>query len=86
VLDELGSQKPTQFIQDVLYYVINSRYNTQRATIFTTNYFDEGKDGTRLVDRVGDPMRSRLHEMTELISMRSVPDHRIANKQSGNTI
>src|SRR5207253_6352596 len=27
VLDELGSQKPSLFVQDILYYVINTRYN-----------------------------------------------------------
>jgi DNA replication protein len=87
VLDELGSQKPTQFVQDVLYYVINSRYNTERVTIFTTNYYDDSTvDGQRLQDRVGDRLRSRLHEMTELISIKGVPDHRIANKQSRNIL
>lgn len=87
VLDELGSVKPTQFVQDILYYVINSRYNTVRATIFTTNAFDDSGDaGQRLQDRVGDRLRSRLHEMTELISMKGVRDHRIANQQSRNTI
>src|SRR4029077_13305470 len=87
VLDELGSQKPTQFVQDVLYYVINSRYNTERATIFTTNYFDDASvDGQRLQDRIGDRLRSRLHEMTELISMRGVSDYRTENKQSRNII
>ena len=38
VLDELGSQKPSTFVNDILYYVINSRYNAERTTIFTTNY------------------------------------------------
>ncbi len=86
VLDELGSVRPSQFVQDILYYVINSRYNTKRATIFTTNYFDDAKEGVRLVDRIGPPMRSRLHEMTDLISMRGVPDNRIDNKQSCNIL
>lgn len=87
VLDELGSVKPTQFVQDLLYYVINSRYNTVRPTIFTTNAFDEaGPDGQRLVDKIGDRLRSRLYEMTEQISMKGVPDHRSANKQSGNIL
>ncbi len=38
VLDELGAQKPTQFVQDTLYLIINSRYNQRKTTIFTTNY------------------------------------------------
>ena len=65
VLDELGSQKPTTFVQDILYYVINTRYNDEKATIFTTNYPDEGKEET-LTDRIGGRLRSRLFEMAQL--------------------
>jgi DNA replication protein DnaC len=78
VLDELGSQKPTLFVQDILYYIINSRYNDERATIFTTNYTDD------LHDRVGDRLRSRLHEMAEEIRLIGVPDYRVRKNQ--NTI
>jgi len=87
VLDELGSQKPTTFVQDILYYVINTRYNEERTTLFTTNYFDDTSvDGQRLQDRIGDRLRSRLHEMTEMIAIKNVPDHRIAAKQVRNII
>jgi DNA replication protein DnaC len=87
VLDELGSQKPTQFVQDILYYVINTRYNDERTTIFTTNYFDDATvDGQRLSDRIGERLRSRLHEMSDMVAIKGVPDHRIAAKQSRNVI
>jgi DNA replication protein DnaC len=87
VLDELGSQKPTTFVQDMLYYIVNTRYNDERATIFTTNYFDDATvDGQRLSDRIGDRLRSRLHEMTELVSIKGAPDHRITSKMKHNTI
>jgi DNA replication protein DnaC len=87
VLDELGSGETDAARQDLLYYVINSRYNTVRPTIFTTNAFDDaGADGQRLVDKIGDRLRSRLYEMTEQILMKGVPDHRSANKQSGNIL
>ena len=77
VLDELGSQKPTTFIQDILYYVINTRYNEQRTTIFTTNYFDasEGKEET-LAQRIGTRLRSRLYEMANLVKFDGVADYR----------
>ena len=67
VLDELGSQKPTQFVQDILYYVINTRYNEERATIFTTNYYDRSADAKEetLEQRIGTRLRSRLAEMAE---------------------
>lgn len=38
VLDELGAQKPTAWVQDVLYLIINTRYTERRPTLFTTNY------------------------------------------------
>lgn len=38
VLDELGTQKPTPWVQEVLYLIINSRYTRRLPTLFTTNY------------------------------------------------
>jgi DNA replication protein DnaC len=78
VLDELGSQKPTQFVQDILYYVINTRYNEERATIFTTNYFDTPADGKEesLTQRIGTRLRSRLYEMATMIQFTGATDYR----------
>ncbi len=78
VLDELGSQKPTTFVQDILYYVINTRYNEERTTIFTTNYTDtpaEGRDEP-LAQRIGTRLRSRLYEMATLVPFTGASDHR----------
>jgi len=74
VLDELGSQKPSMFVQDILYYVINSGYNGQRTTVFTTNYIDD------LPERIGERLRSRLYEMAEEIRLAGVADYRRENK------
>jgi len=38
VLDELGAAKPSPFVQDVLYLIINTRYANRRTTLFTTNF------------------------------------------------
>jgi len=38
VLDELGTQKPTPWVQEILYLVINTRYTRRLPTLFTTNY------------------------------------------------
>jgi DNA replication protein DnaC len=38
VLDELGAQKPTPWVQEILYLVINARYTRRLPTLFTTNY------------------------------------------------
>ncbi|HYI13351.1 MAG TPA: ATP-binding protein [Thermoanaerobaculia bacterium] len=78
VLDELGSQKPTQFVQDILYYVINTRYNEERSTIFTTNYYDRSADAKEetLEQRIGTRLRSRLAEMADRIEFVGATDHR----------
>lgn len=38
VLDELGAQKPTPWVRDILYLMINHRYTRRLPTLFTTNY------------------------------------------------
>jgi len=38
VFDELAAQKPTPFVQDLLYLIINGRYSGRKPTIFTTNF------------------------------------------------
>jgi DNA replication protein DnaC len=87
VLDELGAQKPTLFVQDVLYYIVNTRYNNELTTIFTTNYFDRPADAKEetLESRVGARLRSRLSEMTEPIELRNVPDFR-RQRKAGNLL
>ena len=78
VLDELGSQKPTTFVQDILYYVINTRYNEERTTIFTTNYFDTPPESREesLSQRIGTRLRSRLYEMANLVKFDGATDYR----------
>lgn len=68
VLDELGASKPTDWVKDTMAYIINSRYNEQKLTIFTTNYRDErtGNEET-LTERIGVRLRSRLFEMCRTI-------------------
>lgn len=78
VLDELGSQKPTTFVQDILYYVINTRYNDRKTTIFTTNYTDTPPDAKEesLTQRIGVRLRSRLYEMATLVPFTGATDYR----------
>jgi len=78
VIDELGAQKPTPWVQDILYYVINSRYNDARTTIFTTNYFDQPAESSveSLQGRIGVPLRSRIYEMAWRIDFAGVEDYR----------
>lgn len=66
IIDELGSSKPSQWVFDNIYYVINYRYNRKKITLFATNYPDETSDGSpTLTERVGDRVRSRIYEMAK---------------------
>jgi DNA replication protein DnaC len=38
VLDELGAQKPTDWVWDTVALILNTRYNDKRTTLITTNY------------------------------------------------
>ncbi len=38
VLDDLGAQKPSSWVNEILYLVLNTRYGQKLPTLFTTNY------------------------------------------------
>ncbi len=71
VLDELGARRPSDWVREVLYGLLNTRYNRGRLTILTTNFADDpdGRGGETLEMRVGAPVRSRLWEMTQLVAI-----------------
>jgi len=69
VLDDLGAEKPSEWVEETMNLIVNTRYNERRPTIFTTNYEDlpdEGEIDT-LKARVGFRLHSRLHEMCEFL-------------------
>lgn len=72
VLDELGASKPTDWVRDTMAHIINTRYNEQKSTIFTTNYSDDRINDREetLEDRIGVRLRSRLFEMCKSIEMK----------------
>ena len=71
VLDELGAAKPTDWVKDTMAFIINSRYNDKKLTIFTTNYLDDRRSEREetLEDRIGVRLRSRLFEMCKTIEL-----------------
>jgi DNA replication protein DnaC len=70
LFDELGSSKPSPWVEDNIYYLINRRYNTNRITLFASNFFDKkvGIEET-LSERIGKRIRSRLYEMVRSIEI-----------------
>lgn len=69
VLDDLGAEKTSEWVEETLNLIVSTRYNERRATIFTSNYPDnpDETDPNTLLCRVGVRMRSRLHEMCEFL-------------------
>jgi DNA replication protein DnaC len=80
-LDDLGAQKPNEWVWDTVALILNTRYNDRQTTIITTNYPDlpaAGSDRSDLEvaaskqtlgDRIGDRMLSRLAEMCIRVKM-----------------
>jgi DNA replication protein DnaC len=78
----LGAVKPTDWVWDTVSLILNTRYNNRLTTIITTNFADgqsaeaDDREGKKRInrdptlgDRIGDRMRSRLHEMCRIVSM-----------------
>jgi len=100
VLDELGAARSTEWVFDIVNYILNSRYNDDKTTIITTNFpdkaerprpYDDNPTGLpaatyatskdTLGDRIGERMRSRLHEMCKKVEIEG-PDFRLHSKQA----
>src|SRR6202158_1110591 len=71
VLDDLGAEKTSEWVDETMNLIVNTRYNERRLTIFTSNYLDipDDTDPNSLLFRIGHRMRSRLHEMCEFEAM-----------------
>ena len=71
VLDDLGAEKTSEWVEETMNLIVNTRYNERRLTIFTSNYLDipDDTDPNSLLFRIGHRMRSRLHEMCEFVEM-----------------
>jgi DNA replication protein DnaC len=71
VLDDLGAEKNTEWVDETMNLIVNTRYSERRLTIFTSNYLDipDDTDPNSLLFRIGFRMRSRLHEMCEFLQL-----------------
>ena len=69
VLDDLGSEKTSEWVEETMNLIVNTRYNERRHTIFTSNYEDtpDDADPECLKARIGFRIHSRLHEMCEFL-------------------
>lgn len=64
ILDDFGSEKPTDWVIDQLYLIINSRYNDMLPIIFTSNL-----NVQEVASKLGDRITSRIVEMCDIVAM-----------------
>jgi DNA replication protein DnaC len=84
VLDDLGAEKTSEWVEETLNLIVNTRYNERRVTVFTSNYEDrpDETDPNTLLCRIGFRMRSRLHEMCDFLDLDGA-DYREAPANAG---
>ena len=77
VLDDLGAERVTDWVEETMNLIVNTRYSERRPTVFTTNYrdADDREDPDALLVRVGFRIYSRLREMCEFLEYEG-PDFR----------
>lgn len=74
IIDDLGAEKVSDWVLETFYNLINTRYEKQLPTIFTSNYSLK-----QISERVGDRITSRIFEMCEIIKLDG--DDRRTSKQ-----
>lgn len=72
VLDDLGQEHVTDFARDVLYQILDGRYQRRRPTIITSNLGD-----AQLAERFGGAFVSRLYETVRGVQL-TASDYRKA--------
>ena len=73
VLDDLGAEKKSEWVDETLGLVINSRYSERRLTVLTTNLRDvENTEPGSFAYHLGLRTRSRLKEMCEWLPIEGV--------------
>ncbi len=88
VLDDIGSEKTSEWVEETMNLIVNTRYNERRHTIFTSNYEDTPDDASvesqefTLKERIGFRIHSRLHEMCDFLEFDGA-DYRHAPTNAG---
>ena len=73
VLDDLGAEKKSEWVDETLGLVINTRYSERRLTVFTTNLRDvENTEPGSFAYHLGLRTRSRLKEMCDWMPIEGV--------------
>ena len=70
VLDDIGAEKKSPWVEETLGLVVNTRYSERRVTVFTTNLSDASNTEPQSVAlQLGLRIRSRLKEMCDWVKI-----------------
>ncbi|MEU7066934.1 ATP-binding protein [Streptomyces sp. NPDC046161] len=76
LIDDLGTEKISEFTEEATYRLLNERYNESLPTLITSNLpalstvDDRGnKQGPDLTDKLGERIADRLREITHIVPM-----------------
>jgi DNA replication protein DnaC len=47
LFDELGAKRPTAWVEETIFSIVNHRYNRRKLTLFTSNFLDTGDEEDR---------------------------------------
>jgi DNA replication protein DnaC len=73
VLDDLGAEKKSDWVDETVGLVVNTRYSERRLTVLTTNLRDvENTEPTSFAFHLGLRTRSRLKEMCDWLPIDAV--------------
>ncbi len=88
VLDDLGAERTSAWVQETLGLVVNTRYNARRPTIFTSNLVDvpDNTDPRSFIFQLGARTRSRLIEMCDWVEIQGVDVREVGPNASADAI
>ena len=69
LVDDLGTEKVSEFTEEATYRLLNERYNHGRPLIITSNLPAADPHGVDLVDKLGERITSRLAQITTIVPM-----------------
>jgi DNA replication protein DnaC len=75
LLDDLGTEKISEWTEEATYRLLNERYNECRPVIITSNLPTQSATGEDLQDKLGGRIVSRLSQMTTFVELLG-PDRR----------
>ncbi|MGQ0734077.1 MAG: ATP-binding protein [Acidobacteriota bacterium] len=88
VLDDLGAERTSEWVQETLGLVVNTRYNARRPTVFTSNLVDvpDATDPRSFIFQLGARTRSRLVEMCEWVEIQGADIREVGPHASSGDI